>query len=247
MDSSNISFKEHYGFIFLSGKLRPVRRLHIPDISLFVGIERQKEKLFKNTEKFLQGRPANNVLLWGDRGTGKSSLIKALIPAFADSGLRIIQILKDSILDIISLYELFYSHPEYRFILYIDDLSFHPEDEEFVQFKTVMEGTIYAPPENLLFYVTSNQKNLIPVSFEDRKFTRQSDVLEEKLSLVDRFGLRIGFFSFDKDKYLKAVERYAQMFGIKMSRDKLFSSALEYGREAGILSGRTALNFVKSL
>ena len=240
----------NFAFFFKEGKLKPVKRFDIVKLENLIGIEGQKEKLLKNTQKFLEGKPANNALLWGERGTGKSSLVKAVAYHFKDNGLKIIQVLKKDLSLILDLYDMIYDFPQYKFVLFIDDLAFEPYEDEFKEIKTVLNGTIQAVPENLVFYITSNRKNLIPVSFKDRQLeedTRALDLIEERLSLVDRFGLRIGFFSMDKETFLKTVEMYAELFKVDIPKEELHRLAKEYIAEVGKLSGRTALQFVKSL
>ncbi len=242
--------EQNFAFLFKDKTLKPVKRYDAIRLDNLVGIERQKQKLLKNTQKFVKGLPANNALLWGERGTGKSSLVKAVAYHFKDEGMKIIQVLKRDLMSVLDLYDIIYEFPQYRFILFIDDLSFEPHEEEFKEIKTVLNGTIQAVPENLLFYVTSNRKNLVPVNFSERQMeddTRTIDLIEERLSLVDRFGLRIGFFSMDKETFMKTVEMYAQIFNISLPKEELFKRAKEYIAEAGKLNGRTALQFIKSL
>jgi len=245
----DINVKNTPAFVFHNKKLKPVNNFSKQNIKELIGIEYQKKEVIKNTEKFLQGKPANNVLLWGERGTGKSSLIKSLIPLFRNRGLRLIQVLKEDILDILELYEFIHKNIDYRFIIFIDDLSFEETEKEFKEFKTIIDGAIFEIPDNLLFYITSNRKNLIPIKFSDRQKeeTRISDVLEEKLSLVDRFGLRLGFYPMDKKTYLSIVEFYANKYSINLEKEKLYNLAMRYSREMGIMNGRVALQFVKSL
>ena len=244
------NFREADAFLFHNNSLTPVKNYSKVDINSLIGIDYQKEKLLKNTQKFSEGRLANHAVLWGERGTGKSSLVKAMLPIFANKDLKLIQVLKEDILNIFKLYSLIHQNPEFRFIIFIDDLSFEEQEKDYKEFKTIIDGGIYEIPENLLFYVTSNKKNLIPIKFSDRaldEYSRTSDILEEKLSLIDRFGLRLGFYKFDKRTYLSIVEFYAEKFGINMEKEKLHKLAMEYATEAGSLSGRTALNFIKSL
>ena len=241
--------KEHSAFLFYNSTLQPVKDYAKVNIDNLIGIDYQKEEIVKNTEKFIKGLPANNVLFWGERGTGKSSLVKAMLPMFADKGLKIIQVLKEDILNIFKLYPIIKNQDAY-FILFIDDLSFESDEKDFKEFKTILDGGLFEIPENMLFYVTSNKKNLIPIKFSDREdsqYTRQSDILEEKLSLVDRFGLRLGFFRFDKENFIKIVKHYATIYNINMDERLLIEKALAYATEYGTFNGRTALNFIKSL
>ena len=244
----NIDFSEANAFLFYHNKLQPVKNYSKINLDILEGIDYQKKELLKNTEKFVNRKLANHAVLWGERGTGKSSLVKAMLPIFYSKGLKLIQVLKEDILNIFKLYPLI-EKESYRFIILIDDLSFEAEDKEFKEFKTIIDGGVFEIPENVLFYVTSNKKNLVPIKFSDREsdYSRISDILEEKLSLIDRFGLRLGFYKFDKNTYLKIVEKYAQLYEINLPLDELYSKAMFYAREIGAMNGRTALNFIKSL
>ncbi len=245
----DIDFDASPAFLYENGILKPVKNPKIPDINRILGYEDQKKKLLYNTEKFVEGKPANNVLLWGERGTGKSSLVKGLLNIFSDKGLRIILVMKRDILKLWDLYDILERNNRYRFIIFIDDLSFEENQSEYKELKTVIDGGIKGIPENLLFYVTSNRKNLIPVKFSDRDTddTRISDTVEEKLSLVDRFGLRIGFFHMSQKTFLEIVDMYADLYGIKMDREELHRRALQFSLNYGVRNGRVALQFINSL
>jgi len=248
-ERKKVSFKKDFSFIFHKGNLKPVK-FDFVDINQLIGIEKQKQALIKNTQKFVEGKPANHAVLWGERGTGKSSLIKAVAGLFKDKGLRIIQVLKEDLLSVLDLYEEIEKNKKHRFIVFIDDLSFEPEEKEYKEFKTIVDGTIMSVPENMLFYITSNRKNLVPIRFSDRQVddeTRISDAVEEKLSLIDRFGLRLGFYQMDKNTYLKIVEYYAKKYEVDMQIQELHLLAMRYAREMGALNARVALQFVKSL
>ncbi len=242
-------FYKNEAFLLDGNNLLAVKNPLYPDINTIIGVEEQKKKLLYNTEKFVQGKPANNVLLWGERGTGKSSLVKGLLPVFSKEGLRIVHIQKKDILNIWFLYDLLEGFKDLKFILFLDDLSFEENQTDYKELKTVIDGGLKGIPENILFYVTSNRKNLIPVRFSDRESddTRLSDTVEEKLSLVDRFGLKLGFFKMSQKTYLEIVDMYAEKFGISVDKDKLYREALRYALEAGVRNGRVALQFVKSL
>ena len=249
-EKQEIKFNEDFAYIFHKNNLKPVKNFDYKPLDNLLGIDYQKEELLRNTQKFVEGKPANNAILWGERGTGKSTLVKSVCYKFKDKGLKIIQVLKEDILSIFNLYDVIEQNKDYRFIIFIDDLSFEPQEKEYKEFKTIIDGTIYEIPENLLFYVTSNRKNLIPIKFSDREKdeeTRFSDALEEKLSLIDRFGLRLGFYQMDKNTYLKIVELYAKKYEVEMETQKLHLLAMRYAREMGALNARVALQFIKSL
>ncbi|SNZ10515.1 hypothetical protein SAMN06265182_1869 [Persephonella hydrogeniphila] len=243
----DVDFSETNAFLFFRQKLTPVKNFSKVNPDLLIGIDYQRDKLIKNTAKFIDGKPANHAVLWGERGTGKSSLVKSMLYIFGDK-LKMIQVLKEDILNIFKLLPIIYKEKNLRFIIFIDDLSFESEEQDYKEFKTIIDGGLFDIPENLLFYVTSNKKNLIPVKFSDRdNYTRAADIIDEKLSLIDRFGLKLGFFKFDKKTYLKIVDKYADIYRIKLEKEKLYELALEYTSEAGSMNGRTALNFIKSL
>ena len=248
--SQKIDFSKDFAFIYHKNNLKPVKNFDYKPLDNLIGIDYQKEELLRNTQKFVEGKPANNAILWGERGTGKSTLVKSVCYFFKEKGLKIIQVLKEDILSVFNLYEVIEENKNFRFIIFIDDLSFQPEEKEYKEFKTIIDGTIYEIPENLLFYITSNRKNLIPIKFSDREKdeeTRISDALEEKLSLIDRFGLRLGFYEMDKNTYLKIVEFYAKKYEVEIQTQKLHLLAMRYAREMGALNARIALQFIKSL
>ncbi len=249
-ENLNVDIKNHYAF-FWDGEKKVLKEVKNPvkvNIDDLIGIERQKELVLKNTEKFVNNKPANNVLLWGERGTGKSSLVKGLINIFANKGLRIIQVLNHDVISMVYLFDIIQQQKDYKFIIFLDDLSFNENDPQFRELKTILDGGIYEIPENLLFYATSNRKNLMPVKFSDRQSDEKNpeETLQEKISLVERFGLRIGFFKMEQDLYLEIVNHYAQKFKIKINQRELEEKALRWALEYG-RNGRTAYQFVKSL
>jgi len=241
----------HQAFLW-EGKrktLRPVERPVHLDAADLVGIDGHKHELLENTKRFIAGGRANNALLWGERGTGKSSLVKSLLTAFEGAGLRMVQVLKHDILTVQDLYGIIARHPSLRFIIFIDDLSFEEGQTDYKEMKTIMDGGLEQIPDNLLFYATSNRKHLIPTRFSDSDgdVIRPSDTLEEKVSLADRFGLRMGFYHFDQDTYLAIVDLYAQKAGVRMDRKTLHEEAVRWALEAGGRNGRIAEQFVRSL
>ena len=249
INGEEINLEKNIAFLYENEKLKPIKNPKLPDLNNLLGIENQKRQIIYNTEKFISGKPANNVLLWGERGTGKSSLVKGVLKIFSDKGLRMVLVPKKEIFSIWNIYDLAEENPEYKFIIFIDDLSFEENQPEYKELKTVIDGGLKGVPENLLFYVTSNRKNLIPVKFSDRDSddTRISDTVEEKLSLVDRFGLRLGFFHMSQKTYLEIVDMYADMFNIRMEKEELHRKALQFSLNYGARNGRVALQFIKSL
>jgi predicted AAA+ superfamily ATPase len=224
---------------------RPVRL----DPAMLLGIDDQKDRVLVNTRRFLAGSKANNVLLWGERGTGKSSLVKSLLTAFAGTGLRMVQVLKHDILTVQTMYNLIAAHPTSRFIIFIDDLSFEEEQTDYQEMKTIMDGGLEQMPDNLLFYATSNRKHLVPTRFSDNDSDdiRPSDTVEEKVSLADRFGIRLGFYHISEGTYLEIVDLYAQHYGKSRDTGELHRMAIRWALESGGRNGRIAEQFVRSL
>lgn len=230
-----------------SASLRAVRRLDPIRLEQLLGMDRQKAQLVANTEKFLRGHPANNVLLWGSRGTGKSSLIKALLNAYADHGLRVLEIDKDDLIDLPEIVDHMRELPQ-RFLIYCDDLSFEEGETTFKHLKSVLEGSLELPPDNVLVYATSNRRHLIPERFADNLDTEivegelhHNDTIEEKLSLADRFGLWLSFHPNSIDQYLAIVDELFQYEAIDQA--SLHHSARQFAQVRSSKSGRTARQF----
>jgi predicted AAA+ superfamily ATPase len=229
--------------------LRPLTRPARIDPRDLIGIDEIRQAVLTNTKRFLDGHRANNVLLWGERGTGKSSLVKSLLTAFAGRDLRVVQIYKHDILTIPGLFDLLAASRPYRFILFIDDLSFEESQTDYKEMKTIMDGGLEEIPENLLFYATSNRKHLIPTKFSDNDSDeiRPSDTVEEKVSLVDRFGLRFGFYHLPQETYLEIVASYAAKYDVRMEQAELNKRAVQWALGAGGRNGRIAEQFVRSV
>lgn len=222
-------------------------------LSDLIGYEFQKKQLLDNTLAFLAGKTANNVLLYGDGGTGKSSSIKALLNEYSDQGLRIIEVYKHQFTSISELISKIKDR-NYRFIIYLDDLSFEEFETEYKYFKAIIEGGIECRPSNVLIYATSNRRHLIKETFSDRNDMRtdsdevhRSDTLAEKLSLVARFGLTILYTSPNQEEYLNIVRALAAKKGIQMSDSELCERALRWQMRGSGKSGRTAQQFIDSL
>ncbi len=227
--------------------LRPIRHVDPIRLEQLLGIDSQKQQLILNTERFLSGMPANNALLWGARGTGKSSLVKALLNTYQSEGLRMIEIDKQ---DMVYLPEIVDDIREqtFRFILYCDDLSFESGDGLYKPLKSVLEGSLELPPENVLFYATSNRRHLLPELMRDNLDTRlvdgevhYSDAIEEKISLADRFGLRLGFYPQPTSTYLEIVDSYFQNY--PGDRTTLHQAALDFAHQNAAKNGRSARQF----
>ena len=224
-----------------------IAHVHLDDL---VGYELAKKKLIENTEAFVQGRKANNCLLFGDAGTGKSSSIKGILNEYYDQGLRIIEVYKHQFQDLNDVIAQV-KNRNYRFIIYMDDLSFEEFEIEYKYLKAVIEGGLERKPENVLIYATSNRRHLIREKFSDKEERRDdlhtSDTVQEKLSLAYRFGLKIYFGSPSKKEFQNIVRVLADKHGITMSEEELFLKANQWELQYGGLSGRTAQQFIDHL
>lgn len=234
------------------GMLEPVMHYRAAALEDLLGLERQRAALERNVRQFIAGRPANNVLLWGARGTGKSSLIKALPGAYADQGLRLIEIGKAQLGELPDLLALLYGRPE-RCLLFCDDLSFTHEEPGYQHLKAILEGSVTAPPDNVLIVATSNRRHLMPESMADNRDTRILDgeihpgeAVEEKISLSERFGLWLSFHPFDQAQYLAITRHWLVRFGVREpGREEITRAALQWALERGSRSGRVAWQFAK--
>ncbi|NLK22379.1 MAG: ATP-binding protein [Epulopiscium sp.] len=211
-----------------------------------IGYEEQKKILKENTEGFLEGKSANNVLLFGDRGTGKSSSVKALLNEYAHRGLRLIELNKNQLIDFNKIISLIRNRNRY-FIIFMDDLSFEEFEIEYKHMKAVIEGGIEKKPDNVLIYATSNRRHLIKETWNDRQNTEEihiSDSVQEKISLADRFGISITYISPSQEEYLKIVEGLAAKHQIDIPREELRKKALQWEMWHNGRSGRTARQFI---
>lgn len=241
-------FDNYQAFIWYGKEknLKPVNRLPEVDINQLFGIDRQKELILLNTKAFIEGKKVNNVLLWGERGTGKTTLIRALIKYFKDSPLRIIQVAKSDINTIPFVYDIIYEHENFRFIIFIDDLSFNKDEQEFRDLKIVMDGGIEEIPENSVIYATSNRRNLMTATSQSDNELFPEDSFQERASLLERFGLRIGFYRFSAEEYFEIVKHYANIYGVVLSEQDLIKRAREWALIHGT-TGRSAYQFILSL
>ena len=236
------------------GWLQPVRRPHAIRLDDLETIDDQKARIVANTEQFVAGRGANNVLLTGSRGCGKSSLVKAVLNAYAERGLRLIEVDKDDLIDLPEIVDLVDGRPE-RFIIFCDDLSFEAGETAYKALKSVLDGSVAAPPENVLIYATSNRRHLMPEYFAENLDTKRVDdeihpgeAVEEKISLSERFGLWISFYPFSQDDYLAVVGHWARLLGV--SEAVIAASerdALNWALGRGSRSGRVAWQFARDL
>jgi hypothetical protein len=234
-------------------RLQPVKRVNRVDMTLLKGIDRARDILIDNTEQFARGLPANNALLWGARGMGKSSLVKAVHATVngvaGRAPLKLIEIHREDIASLPDLMNLLRERPE-RFILFCDDLSFDGDDTSYKSLKAVLEGGLEGRPANVLFYATSNRRHLLPRDMmENERSTaiNPGEAVEEKVSLSDRFGLWLGFHKCSQDEYLAMVRGYAAHFGLDHPDDRLVAESLEWSTTRGSRSGRVAWQFVQDL
>ena len=231
---------------------RIVAVTHTDDILLssLIGYEEQKRTLIDNTVAFLEGRPANNVLLYGESGTGKSSSVKALLNEFAPRGLRMIEVYKHQIEDLNEIVDILKVR-NYKFIIFMDDLSFEEFETEYKYLKAFIEGGLEKRPDNVLIYATSNRRHLMRELWSDRSDMyddmHESETMQERLSLVDRFGLMIRYFSPEQEEYLHMVRKLAEEYGVDSSRDDLDRGAIQWELKHGGFSGRSARQYVEFL
>jgi predicted AAA+ superfamily ATPase len=234
-------------------KLAAVRRVNRVEMSLLKGIDRVRDLLVENTERFARGLPANNALLWGARGMGKSSLVKAahasIGAAHPAAGLKLIEIHREDIESLPELMGILRGVPQ-RFIVFCDDLSFDAEDTSYKSLKTMLEGGIEGRPENVIFYATSNRRHLMARDMmENERATaiNPGEAVEEKVSLSDRFGLWLGFHRCSQDEYLAMVDAYVARYRVPIDATELRREALEWATTRGARSGRVAWQYVQDL
>lgn len=227
----------------------PVERVNRVSIDLLAGIDRQRDLLLENTARFTKGLPANNALLWGARGMGKSSLVKSVHGALAGAGLRLVEIHREDIGALPDLLGVVRGAP-FRFIVFCDDLSFDGPETSYKALKSALEGGVEGRPENVIFYATSNRRHLVPRDMMENERATAIDpgeVIEEKVSLSDRFGLWIGFHNCSQDDYLAMVFGYARHYGLDAPEATIRADALEWSITRGARSGRVAAQFICDL
>jgi uncharacterized protein len=233
-------------------RLQPVAKVNRIELSLLKGIDRVRDLLLENTERFARALPANNVLLWGARGMGKSSLVKAVhagVNQAAEQPLKLVEIHREDIETLPELMTLL-RDARHRFIMFCDDLSFDAEDTSYKSLKAALEGGIEGRPENVVFYATSNRRHLLPRDMmENERSTaiNPHEAVEEKVSLSDRFGLWLGFHKCSQEEYLAMVEGYVRHYRLTIGDAALMRDALEWATTRGSRSGRVAWQFVQDL
>jgi predicted AAA+ superfamily ATPase len=235
------------------GRLDPVRHPHRIRLTDLKGVDDQKTAIERNTRQFVTGKPANNVLLTGARGTGKSSLIKGVLAKFAKQGLRLVEVDRDDLVNLPEIIDLVAGRPE-RFVVFCDDLSFEASEPGYKALKSALDGSVAAPPENLLIYATSNRRHLMPERFaENRESVRGDDgeihpgeTTEEKVSLSERFGLWLSFYPFSQEQYLDICVHWLHVFGVDAkSALAARQEALQWALQRGSRSGRVAWQFAR--
>ena len=240
-------------FIWDSEKkgLNKVKEFKAIDIDLLIGIDRQKKTLLENTERFAKGNYTNNVLLWGARGNGKSTLIKSSFKILSKKYklLKLIQINKDNINDLGKIYSNLSIFNNYRFIIFIDDLSFEKIDIDYKIIKSSLDGSVLEQPRNSLLYITSNRRHLMPRDMIDNERSsaiHTDESVEEKISLSDRFGLWIGFHNLSQEIYIQIIKKYCENYNIDISQEEI-DEGLKWSMQRGNRTGRTAWQFILDL
>lgn len=237
-----------------AGYLEPVENIEQVSLNDLLGIEDQKRAVEENTRQFLAGYPSNNILLWGTRGTGKSSLIRAILNRYAPEGLRIVQVEKSDLVHLPDIVDSIKRLP-YRFIIFSDDVSFEPGESSYKMLKSALDGAVYALPDNVLIYVTSNRRHLLPEYESDNRGAmmvnneiHHGEGVEEKISLSGRFGLWVAFHPFSQEQYLRVTRQWAEKLCLKQGVKTLWSQeaeqqAIQWSYLKGDSSGRIAYQF----
>ena len=229
-------------------RLEPVKKVSRVDIGLLIGVDRSRDTLLANTRNFARGLPANNALLWGSRGMGKSSLVKAAHAQVLSEGLalKIVELSREDLPSVQRLLAHLRAAQDHRFLLFCDDLSFSHDDQHYKSLKAVLDGGIEGRPENVLLYATSNRRHLMPrdmIENERSSAINPGEAVEEKVSLSDRFGLWLGFHPCSQDDYLAMIRGYCTAHGVDVAEDELRAEAVEWQATRGSRSGRVAWQF----
>ena len=247
------SFSEAEAFLWHTSpdQLEAITQVSRVDLDLLVGIDRSRDTLLENTFRFARCMPANNALLWGARGMGKSSLVKAVHAEIVRQGLplKVVELQREDLPSVTRLLALLRNAP-YQFLLFCDDLSFSHDDQHYKSLKAVLDGGIAGRPENVIFYATSNRRHLMPrdmIENESSSSINPGEAVEEKVSLSDRFGLWLGFHSCDQDQYLQMIKGYCKAHGLFPDLDILHAEAIEWQATRGSRSGRVAWQFFVDL
>ena len=251
--STAYRYRRSNGLLARAGMLQPVRHIAHMDLAALKQIDQQKERLLANTAQFVAGKPANNVLLTGARGTGKSSLVKACLNHFAAQGLRLIEVDKDDLIDLPDIAEMLAQRPE-KFIIYCDDMSFDAGETQYKALKSVLDGSIATTSSNVLVYATSNRRHLLPETMRDNESYQHTpdgelhpgEAVEEKISLSERFGLWLSFYPFSQDEYLRIAAHWLADFGASAEQiEAARGDALLWALTRGSRSGRVAKQYAQ--
>ena len=225
------------------GHLREILEPDPINISDLIGYETQKKEIIDNTKSFLKGLPANNLLLYGARGTGKSSTVKAVLNEFYMDGLRLIEVDKDQLRDFTRIIRLLKDKKQ-KFIIFVDDLVFDENEDSYSALKTILEGRVENKPDNIIIYATTNRRHLIVEKFADREEINSKDTMEEKLSLSDRFGITISFFTPDQKEFLKIIDGLVALRGLDVDKEYVHREALKWEKWHNGRSPRSATQFI---
>ena len=247
---SNITLSRGKAFIWDSKikNLKIISYFSCLDLDLLIGIERQKKTIYNNTKNFAEGNFTNNALLWGSRGNGKSSLIKSVFNEInkKNNNLKLIQLNKNNIFDIEIIYEKYANLNNYNFIIFIDDLSFEKIDSDYKIIKSTLDGSIQNQPKNIVLYITSNRRHLMPrdmIENERSSAIHTDESVEEKISLSDRFGLWIGFHNISQNEFIKIIFKYCEKFNLPFD-EKIEKEAIKWSLQRGNRTGRSAWQFI---
>ena len=248
-------FKNDEAFIWnaIPPGLNPVAKVNRVELSLLQGIDNSRDTLIENTRRFAQGLPANNALLWGARGMGKSSLVKAVhrsVAAESKNTLKIVEIHREDIESLPALMTLVRKNEKYKFIIFCDDLSFDADDTSYKSLKAALDGGLEGRPSNAIFYATSNRRHLLPrdmIENERSTAINPSEAVQEKVSLSDRFGLWLGFHHCSQDEFFAMVDGYAAHHKLKIGNEALHAAAIEWSVTRGARSGRVSWQFIQDL
>ncbi|MFY0621389.1 MAG: ATP-binding protein [Pelagimonas sp.] len=232
-------------------RLEPIEKISRIELPLLLGVDRARDTLLANTRQFAKGLPANNALLWGARGMGKSSLVKAVHETLRDEGhdLKLVELQREDLPSVGRLLDLLRAAP-YQFILFCDDLSFGHDDQHYKSLKAVLDGGVAGRPDNVVLYATSNRRHLMPrdmIENERSSAINPAEAIDEKVSLSDRFGLWLGFHACNQDDYLAMIRGYCGAYGVDVAEDELRAEAIEWQATRGSRSGRVAWQFFVDL
>jgi len=232
-------------------RLEPIEKISRIELPLLLGVDRARDTLLANTRQFAKGLPANNALLWGARGMGKSSLVKAVHETLRDEGhdLKLVELQREDLPSVGRLLDLLRAAP-YQFILFCDDLSFGHDDQHYKSLKAVLDGGVAGRPDNVVLYATSNRRHLMPrdmIENERSSAINPAEAIDEKVSLSDRFGLWLGFHACNQDDYLAMIRGYCGAYGVDVAEDELRAEAIEWQATRGARSGRVAWQFFVDL